>query len=139
MEFASVRLITDDVDALVDFYESVTGVTAERPVPVFAELRFPSCTLALGHTSTAALFNNAAVPAHNRTAIIEWMVEDVDAEYERLKPIVSEWEQAPTLMPWGNRSILFRDPDGNLVNLFTPVSEDAIKRSTSKLQGHASA
>lgn len=31
-------------------------------------------------------------------------------------------------MPWGNRSILFRDPDGNLVNFFTPVTEDAIKK-----------
>ena len=31
-------------------------------------------------------------------------------------------------MPWGNRSILFRDPDGNLVNLFTPASAEAIQR-----------
>ncbi len=31
-------------------------------------------------------------------------------------------------MPWGNRSVLLRDPDGNLVNLFTPVTEEAIKR-----------
>jgi catechol 2,3-dioxygenase-like lactoylglutathione lyase family enzyme len=36
--------------------------------------------------------------------------------------------QEPTTMPWGNRSILFRDPDGNLVNFFTPVTEDAIKK-----------
>ena len=28
-------------------------------------------------------------------------------------------------MPWGNRSFLFRDPDGNLVNLFTPVTSQA--------------
>jgi hypothetical protein len=28
----------------------------------------------------------------------------------------------PTTMPWGNRSLLFRDPDGNLVNLFTRPS-----------------
>jgi hypothetical protein len=34
-------------------------------------------------------------------------------------------------MPWGNRSMLFRDPDGNLVNLFTPVTEEAIKRFSS--------
>lgn len=128
MDFASVRIITDDLDAMVEFYEKVTGVSAERPAPVFAELHFPSCTLALGHTSTAALFNNAARPAQNQTAIIEWVVDDVDSEYERLKPFVSEWEQEPTLMPWGNRSILFRDPDGNLVNLFTPATEDAIKR-----------
>jgi hypothetical protein len=36
--------------------------------------------------------------------------------------------QEPTTMPWGNRSILFRDPDGNLVNLFTPVSPEALQR-----------
>lgn len=128
MDFASVRLITDNLDSMVAFYERVTGLTADRPAPVFAELHAPSCTLALGHTSTAALFNNAARPAHNQTAIIEWLVDDVDAEYERLKPFVSVWEQEPTLMPWGNRSILFRDPDGNLVNLFTPATEEAIKR-----------
>ncbi len=34
--------------------------------------------------------------------------------------------QKPTTMPWGNRSLLFRDPDGNLVNVFTPVSAEAI-------------
>jgi hypothetical protein len=27
----------------------------------------------------------------------------------------------PTDMPWGNRSALLRDPDGNLVNLFAPI------------------
>jgi hypothetical protein len=31
-------------------------------------------------------------------------------------------------MPWGNRSLLFRDPDGNLVNYFTPVTPQAIKK-----------
>ena len=128
MDFVSVRIITDNLDDMVEFYEKVTGVTADRPIPVFAELHFPSYTLALGHTSTAALFNNAARPAYNKTAIIEWVVDDVETEYERLKPIVSEWEQEPTLMPWGNRSVLFRDPDGNLVNLFTPATEEAIER-----------
>jgi hypothetical protein len=55
-------------------------------------------------------------------------VDDVDAEFERLRPLVDGWVQEPTTMPWGNRSILFRDPDGNLVNLFTPVTEDAIRK-----------
>jgi hypothetical protein len=31
-------------------------------------------------------------------------------------------------MPWGNRSLLFRDPDGNLVNFFTPVTPAAIEK-----------
>jgi catechol 2,3-dioxygenase-like lactoylglutathione lyase family enzyme len=63
--------------------------------------------------------------------IIEFRVDDVDKEYERLKTLVSEWVLEPTTMLWGNRSMLFRDPDGNLVNLFTPVTDEAIHRSSS--------
>lgn len=133
MDLASVRIITGDLATMVDFYEQVTGVPSTWLAPVFAELRLPSCTLALGDASTAALFNDAARPAANRTVIIEWIVDDVDAEYERLAPVVREWEQEPTLMPWGNKSLLFRDPDGNLVNLFTPVSPEAIERFGSYL------
>lgn len=129
MNFASVRIITDDVDRLVAFYEKVMSVTAERPAPVFAELVLPSCTLAIGHSQTVQLFGaGSAVAANNHSVIIEFRVHDVDAEYERLKPFIDEWVKEPTTMPWGNRAVLFRDPDGNLVNLFTPVTEEAIKR-----------
>jgi uncharacterized glyoxalase superfamily protein PhnB len=89
----------------------------------------PSFTLAIGHTQTTQLFGeDSARPADNHSVIIEFKVDDVDGEYERLQPMITEWVQPPTTMPWGNRSILFRDPDGNLVNFFTPVSEDAIKK-----------
>lgn len=129
MNFASVRIITDRVDRLASFYELVTGILAERPVPVFAEIVMPSGTLAIGHTQTAQLFGaDAAVAAHNRSMIVEFRVDDVEAEYVRLKPLIEDWVQEPTTMPWGNRSILFRDPDGNLVNVFQPVSEAAIER-----------
>ena len=47
MDFVSVRIITDNLEEMVAFYEKVTGITADRPAPVFAELHFPSCTLAL--------------------------------------------------------------------------------------------
>lgn len=129
MNFASVRIITDRVDRLASFYEQVTGVSAERPVPVFAEIVMPSGTLAIGHSQTARLFGeDAAVASHNRSMIVEFRVDDVEAEYVRLKPLIEDWVQEPTTMPWGNRSIVFRDPDGNLVNLFQPVSEAAIER-----------
>jgi predicted enzyme related to lactoylglutathione lyase len=129
MQFASIRIITDDLDRLVTFYEQLTGVTAERPAPPFAELVLPSVTLAIGNSQTVGLFGaGSARAADNHSVIIEFRVDDVDAEYTRLEPLVSEWIQEPTTMPWGNRSILFRDPDGNLVNLFAPVTEEAIQR-----------
>ncbi|RVD39947.1 VOC family protein, partial [Mesorhizobium sp. M8A.F.Ca.ET.023.02.2.1] len=30
--------------------------------------------------------------------------------------------------PWGNRSLLFRDPDGNLVYFFQPITAEAIRK-----------
>lgn len=53
----------------------------------------------------------------------------MDAEFARLGSTLDDVVQVPTTMPWGNRSVLFRDPDGNLVNLFAPVTADALAKS----------
>ncbi|MEH3154469.1 MAG: VOC family protein [Gordonia paraffinivorans] len=129
MNLASIRIITADVDRLVGFYETLTGVSARRLAPVFAEIVTASGTLAIGDVATVALFGEgSAHPADNRSVIVEFRVDDVDAEYDRLTGHLDEVVQVPTTMPWGNRSLLVRDPDGNLVNLFTPVTADALAR-----------
>jgi len=48
MKLASVRIITDDVEKLASFYEFITGLKVIRYTPVFAELRTPTFTLAIG-------------------------------------------------------------------------------------------
>ncbi|GIE85594.1 VOC family protein [Actinoplanes regularis] len=129
MIFASVRIITIQVGRLADFYEQVTGQTARRYTPDFAEIVLPGATLAIGSAATVKLFGEgSAEPAANRTAIVEFRVDDVDAEFARLQDMIGEFVQEPTTMPWGNRSLLFRDPDGTLVNLFTPISAEATAR-----------
>ena len=80
--FLSIRVITDDVDRLVDFYERAIGTQATRYTPDFAELNTPSCTLAIASARTMTLFgHNAARPADNHTVIIEFLVDDVDADF----------------------------------------------------------
>lgn len=131
MNFVSTRIITADVQRLVAFYETVTGMKLTLYTEDFAELVTEAGTLAIGSTRTLALFggDHVASPAANRTAIIEFRVADVDEEYRRLAGSLGEaLVQAPTTMPWGNRSLLFRDPNGNLVNFFTPVTEAAIAK-----------
>lgn len=129
MNFVSIRVITDKVDSLVQFYEQITGLSLVRATPDFAELKTASGTLAIASTRTLKIIGaDVAQAANNRSVIIEFRVDDVDQEYERLKMVVNEFVMEPTTMPWGNRSILFRDPDGNLINFFTPVSPDAIKK-----------
>src|ERR1700738_2260031 len=81
MKFASTRLIAADIKALVSFYEKVTGQKAEWLAPVFAEIVTPAATLAFGSAETVALFKEgSAEPAANRTAIIEFQADDVEAE-----------------------------------------------------------
>ncbi|WP_324678264.1 VOC family protein [Hymenobacter sp. GOD-10R] len=131
MKFASVRLITADLQRLVQFYEQVTGVLVTQYTPDFAELQTPTATLAIGSTRTLALFGGeqVATAANNHSAILEFRVQDVDVDYQRLAGVLGDAiVQVPTTMPWGNRSLLLRDPDGNLVNFFTPVTPEALRK-----------
>ncbi|TQF74205.1 VOC family protein [Rhodococcus spelaei] len=129
MKLVSIRLITDDIQRLVSFYQHVTDGEVNWATSDFAEIVTPAGTLAIGSARTVALFAaGSARPADNHTAIIEFLVPDVDADYRRLRDTVEDFVNEPTTMPWGNRSLLFRDPDGNLINLFTPVTEQAVAK-----------
>ncbi|MEU3183574.1 VOC family protein [Streptomyces sp. NPDC006923] len=129
MDFVSIRIITGDVARLVEFYERATGVRATWATEDFAELKTPHATLAIAGTRTVALFApGSARPADNHSVITEFRVDDVDRVHQSLTGFVTDFVNEPTTMPWGNRSLLFRDPDGNLVNFFTPVTPAAIEK-----------
>ncbi len=66
--------------------------------------------------------------ADNKSAILEFQVADVDKAFADLADVIGEPVLPPTTYFWGNRSLLFRDPDGNLVNFFTPVTAEAIAK-----------
>ncbi|WP_316782535.1 VOC family protein [Streptomyces sasae] len=129
MDFVSIRIITGDVARLVEFYERATGAAATWATEDFAELRTAGATLAIAGTRTVPLFApGSARPAANHSVITEFLVDDVDSVYNNLTGFVTDFVTKPTTMPWGNRSLLFRDPDGNLVNFFTPVTPAAIEK-----------
>ena len=129
MDFVSIRVITDDVARLAGFYERATGAQASWSNESFAELTVGSAALAIASARTVPLFApGAARPAANSTVILEFLVDDVDAVHKNLAGFVEDFVNEPTTMPWGNRSLLFRDPDGNLVNFFSPVTQAAIDK-----------
>ena len=126
---ASIRVITDEIKQFVKFYESALNITAIWATDDFAELKTNTITLAVGSVKTLAFFGkNIAQPASNKSVIIEFLVKNVDDDYQRIKELTTDIIQEPTTMPWGNRSLLFKDPDGNLINFFTPVSSEAKKK-----------
>lgn len=128
MKLASLRIITKDIKQSVEFYEKVTGFTAQWYTEDFAELTTDTITLAIGSTRTMKLFGAEQLSEHQNhiSIIIEFLVSNVDTEFEKIKGLTNHIIQEPTTMPWGNRSLLFCDPDGNMINFFTPVSAEAI-------------
>ena len=128
MKFASTRLVASDIKRMVAFYEQLTGYRAGWLAPVFAEIVTPGAALAIGSAETVAMFREgSAEPGANKTAILEFMVSDVDAEFARLKDQV-EVVHEPKDLPWGNRTVQFSDPEGTRVALYTPVTEAARQR-----------
>lgn len=123
MIFASTRLVTEDVAKLAAFYEVVLGVQAIGTGD-YVELRPNGAILAIVSRKAAEYMHGGEwAGGANNSAILEFQVDDVDAERIRLDDLVTEWLQQPKDMPWGNRSMLFRDPDGNPVNFFKPAAK----------------
>lgn len=131
MKLISTRIITDDVKRLVDFYARITGLPVVQFTPSFAEFKTDIAALAIGGVETMQFWggDEVAKAARNQTVIVEFIVNDVDEIYNSLENFREPYVvQKPTVLPWGNKSLLLRDPDGNLVNFFTPVTPEAIER-----------
>ncbi|MES2347408.1 MAG: VOC family protein [Pseudomonadota bacterium] len=120
MKFASIRLVTEQFEALLAFYKNLSGIEPVRLADGFAEVRFEGAVLAISAQQLVARFNaGAAIAAANRSAILEFQVADVESVRGRLAQENVEIVMPPTRMPWGNLSLLVRDPDGNLVNVYS--------------------
>ena len=125
MKLSFTRIATRDVARLAAFYRDVTGIS---PAGSDEYLEFATPTSGLAIVSQHAMERhgmNVTAPAANRSVILDFEVEDVDHERARLAGIVGTFVLEPTNQPWGNRSMLFRDPDGNLINFFAPIDRAA--------------
>lgn len=123
-ELASVRYLVDDVRAAVDFYTSHLGFTVAFEFPPFADVRRGPLRLLLSGPATSgarATPDDAATAGRNRIHLI---VDDLDAEIDRLRTAGLTFRSDPVSGP-GGRQILLADPAGNLIELFQPAPRPA--------------
>ncbi len=122
-QLVNTCLITPNVNQLVAFYEAVLKLRAKRSGEDYAEFQTGAGVLAIFSAATQERYiPGSAEGAANKSVVLEFRVTDVDQEYSRLQSVVKTWVKPPTTQPWGTRSVYFRDPDGNLVDFFTPVT-----------------
>ena len=124
-ELAGVCLITDDVRRLAGFY----ALVLERPGEVggdfasFASGAPGGVTLSICAAGVMeSLAPGSTAGTGNGRVVVELAVDDVDVEHVRLSEAGVPVVKPPTTQPWGLRSVWFRDPDGNVVNLFARVA-----------------
>jgi predicted enzyme related to lactoylglutathione lyase len=123
MELVQSRVVTDDVEAMAAFYAALVGTEAtlnEFYVEISAgamSVGFSKCRFTEEHAAKTGCSTNLSARAGE--TILDFVVDDVDAEYERIAALGVQWVLRPTTQPWGRRSMLFRDPEGHLVNVLS--------------------
>ena len=130
MELVQSRIVTDEVPRLAGFYARLLGV----PVALndyYVEVQAGPAFVGFSRRRfTEYRDDDGPDPAgtgrqRRDEVILDFLVDDVDAEYGRITALGVEWVMPPTTQPWGNRSMIFRDPAGNLVNVFSRPGPEA--------------
>jgi predicted enzyme related to lactoylglutathione lyase len=117
-------MITDDVAGLAAFYAHLTraDVTLNDyyvEVPAgpasigFSRPRFTE--YAACRAKPAAVTRGGRRPG----VILDFLVADADAEHPRVAALGACVIMPPATQPWGSRSMIVTDPEGNLINIFS--------------------
>ena len=124
-ETVSVRYMVDDVEESIDFYTSHLGFTVEsNRAPAFAEVVRGNLRLLLsGPTSSAGRpMPDGRQPEPGGWNRIHFIVDDIDAEVERLRAAGLGFRNDVVTGP-GGKQILVDDPSGNPIELFQPADQ----------------
>lgn len=122
MKFSGICLVSENVPALVRFYTQILGCPAVGD-DTHAEFTLDGLGLAIfTRQGMEEMAPGSTHGAGHGGFTIGIEVEDVDAQYERLKMLGVTFVKPPATYPWGARSVWFLDPDGNIVDFYSLVT-----------------
>lgn len=124
MEFTGITLLTDDIKRLIHFYSNVFMTTIEEN-DVHSLFTIGGISIALYSKKAAEQDMEFDFHEYNGTGnvTLNFTVDDVDAEYERLLKQKVSFINRPVVRPWGAKSFQFRDPDGNILTFRKAVTQ----------------
>ena len=111
-----------DMPAMRRFYEQVMQLPIHNELgPQWVAYKVGSNILTL--TERGLMFDDEPTPKGALSLQLAFRVApaEVDACAQELAETGVKIEMAPTNQPWGHRTLFFRDPDGNVLEIYADI------------------
>ena len=108
MRLGFINVFVSDLEAAIEFYTQVFGLTLIDADLEHGYARFHSSPLPLSLEATS---DKSRLGRHTGIGL---MVNDLTAAYEELTERGASFPMPPTHQPWGGRLALVEDQDGNV-------------------------
>ncbi len=126
-QIALITILTDDVPRLAAFYRDVLGFAVKQDMGGYVEfhndgVRFAICARSILHEASGhASYAEAQRGQGFELAFPCAEPAEVDRVYAEIVAQGATPVHAPADMPWGQRTAMFADPDGNIHELFADL------------------
>ncbi len=120
-----VILYVRDMDASIAFYRDVVRLPFKFRQSTYAEFATEGTKFALFEASAVLELIGRPVAEGGPTGEVAFVVDDVDAEAERLSAAGVRILSHPTDRPWGHRTLYVLDPDDHVVEFAQEIPRES--------------
>lgn len=117
-----IFILCDDIEKMKNFYQNVFQFRLEEEV-AGRMIEFRLGGLILGLRSRGRQYDGPKIPNQSAAVQLSFRVPpaDVDIAFENLKEIGVDIIEGPTNQDWPHRTLYFKDPENNILEIFADL------------------
>jgi lactoylglutathione lyase len=132
VQFNMIGIFVNDLQRMIEFYRDIIGLEVKQVIGSYAEFNHEGIQFSMfERAKLPEWLGSTPVYPNGLNGTFELVIDlpyfkDVDCEFERVVKAGAKAIMKPRNMPWGQRSSVIADPDGNLIEIgsFNKGKED---------------